>query len=253
MSGKGLIKTYGKPFFIYAIIFGLLLGLTGLLQWVDVGAPDTYYYFAQALIFIFGIAHVFMVRRLIPQISPDDFWNSLFLTVLIFLVGIITAAAAYHFIGLDYRFLTYILPFFIPFFCWYVFRVFFQIPSRVYKAWYYPLNEPMPDLDMIDLSQIAVVQFVFSKNAHDTNQINFTAKAPLNMTLGQLFFIFINDYNDKNVQHPIQYLQSPDQPYGWLFYRKRKWFAKKDFFDSERSFLNNHILPNEFIFADRVI
>ncbi|HEX3769067.1 MAG TPA: TssN family type VI secretion system protein, partial [Puia sp.] len=121
MSGKGLIKTYGKPFFIYTIIFGLLLGLTGLLQWVDVGAPDTYYYFAQALIFIFGIAHVFLVRRLFPQISPDDFWNSLFLTVLIFLVGIITAAAAYHFIGLDYRFLTYILPFFIPFFCWYVF------------------------------------------------------------------------------------------------------------------------------------
>jgi hypothetical protein len=253
MSGKGFIKKYGRKPFIYAIIFGLLLGFTGLLQWVNTGAPDTYYYFAQALVFILGIVQVFLVYRFIPQTSPDDFWKGLAVTVLILLLGIVAAAVSYHFLGLDYRFLTYILPFLVPYLCWQVFRVFFQIPSPVYKTWYYPLNEQMPDLDMIDLSQIAVVQFVFSKNPHDTTQTNFTAKAPLNMALGQLFFIFINDYNDKNEQHPIQYLQSPDQPFGWLFYRKKKWFGRKEFFDSERSFLNNSIRPNEFIYADRVI
>jgi Type VI secretion system, TssN len=252
MAEKGLVKKYGKRPVLYAFILVILLGFTGLLQWVDTGEADLYYYFAQALVFILGVAHVFLMYRFIPQIYPGEFWKGLGITFLIMIAGTIAAAISFHFINLDYRFLTYILPFIVPYICWQVFRVFFQIPSPAYKTWYYPLNEEMPDLDMIDLSQIEVVQFVFSKNPQDATQTNFTAKAPLNMTLGQLFFIFINDYNDKNEQHPIHYLKSADQPYGWLFYRKKKWFNRKEFLDSDLSFLNNAIQPNEFIYALRV-
>lgn len=252
MADKGLVKKYGRKPFLYAFISVMFLGLTGLLQWVDPGGADTYFYFAQALVLILGIVHVFLLYRFIPQISRRDFGKGLGITLLIMLAGTIAAAVAYHFLHLDYRFLTYILPFMVPYLCWQVFRVFFQIPSPTFKTWYYPLNEEMPDLDMIDLSQIEVVQFVFSKNPQDATQTNFTAKAPLNMTLGQLFFIFINDYNDKNAQHPIHYLESADQPYGWLFYRKKKWFNQKEFLDSDLSFRNNAIQPNEFIYAVRV-
>jgi hypothetical protein len=110
----------------------------------------------------------------------------------------------------------------------------------------------MPDLDMIDLSQIEVIQFVFTKNPNDSTQTNFTSKAPLNMTLGQLFFIFINDYNDKNVQHPIGYLKATREPFGWLFYRKKKLFNQKHFFDADLTFRDNGIQPNERIYAIRV-
>jgi hypothetical protein len=251
MAETGFVKKYGKRSFIYALILLILISLTGLLQWVDTGAADTYYYFAQALVLVLGVTHVFLMYRFIPQIHPGDFWKGLGITFLIMLAGAIATAILYHFIGLDYRFLTYILPFIVPWLCWQVFRVFFQIPSPAFKTWYYPLHEEMPDLDMIDLSQIEVVQFVFSKNPQDATQTNFTAKAPLNMTLGQLFFIFINDYNDKNEQHPIHYLKSADQPHGWFFYRKKKWFNQKEFLDSDLSFLNNAIQPNEFIYAVR--
>jgi hypothetical protein len=228
-----------------------LPGFISLLQWTNSNQADSYYYFAQALVFITGIGHVWLMYKIL-QITPGDFWKGFLITVMIMLAGTVAAAFMYYFIHLDYRFLTYILPFIIPYLCWQVYQFFFQIPAPVYKSWYYPLNEEMPDLDMIDLSQIEVVQFVFSKNPQDTTQTNFTSKAPLNMTLGQLFFIFINDYNDKNAQHPIEYLKSAQEPFGWLFYRKKKWFNQKHFFDADLSFHNNSIKPNEFIYAVRV-
>lgn len=251
MTENQVVKKYGKKPFLYALIAAILTALIGLLQWSDSNQADSYYYFAQALVFITGIGHLYLMYRFLP-ISPRDFWTGFLVTLLIMLVGTVFAAVLYYFVRLDYQFLTYILPFIVPYVCWQVYRFFFQIPSRFYKAWYYPLNEEMPDLDMIDLSQIEVVQFVFSKKLQDPSQTSFTSKAPLNMTLGQLFFIFINDYNDKNAQQHIEYLKTAQAPFGWLFYRKTKWFNRKHFFDADLTFRDNHIQPNELIYAERV-
>jgi hypothetical protein len=252
MADNLVTKKYGKGPVLYVLVSTLILALAGLLQRAAADNTDTYFYFAQALTFILGILHVYCLYRFIPQLDPGSFWYGLGITLLIMLIGVLAAAIAYYYLRLDNRFLTYILPFILPYICWQVYRVFFQIPVARYKSWYYPLNAEMPDLDMIDLSKIEVVQFVFSKNPADATQTNFTAKAPLNMTLGQLFFIFINDYNDKNEQQPIQYLQSPGQPSGWLFFRKKKWFNQKEYMDPDLSFLNNAIGPNESIYAVRV-
>ena len=251
MAENQVVKKYGKKPFLYALFAAILIGFIGLLQWADVNEADIYYYFAQGLVFIAGIGHVYLLHRFIP-VNPADFWKGFLVTLLIMLAGAVAAAVAYYFVRLDYRFLTYILAFIIPYVCWQVYQFFFQIPGRVYKTWYYPLNEEMPDLDMIDLSQIEVVQFVFSKKTQDPAQTSFTSKAPLNMTLGQLFFIFINDYNDKNAQHHIEYLKSAQEPFGWQFYRKTKWFNRKRFFDADLSFRDNLIQPNELIYAERV-
>jgi len=252
MTENRITKKYGKGPFLYALIFVILLGSTSLLQWTNTIFADSYYYFAQALVLIIGILHVLLMYRFIPQITRGDFWKGLLFTLFLMLLAAVAAATVYYFIRLDYRFITYMLPFALPYLCWQAYRFFLQIPAPVFKSWYYPLNEVMPDLDMIDLSQIEVVQFVFSKSPNDTTQTNFTSKAPLQMTLGQLFFIFINDYNDKNSQHPIGYLKSAQQPYGWLFYRKKKWFKQKHYFDADLSFRDNAIQPNEFIYAIRV-
>jgi hypothetical protein len=252
MAANPIAKKYGKKPFLYALILVILLGCISLLQWTKSDRLDLYYYFAQALSLGLGIGHVALMYKFIPQISAGDFWKGFLLTVLLMFGATAAAAVLYYYLDLDYQFLTYILPFIIPYICWHVYRFFFQIPPPAYKAWYYPLNEELPDLDMIDLSQIVVVQFVFAKHPEDATQTNFTSKAPLNMTLGQLFFIFINDYNDKNVQHPIGYLRAPQEPFGWLFYRKKKWFNQKYFFDADLSFRDNGIQPNELIYAIRV-
>ena len=251
MAANQIEKKYGKRPFLYALILVLFLGSIGLLQWNSADQADSYYYFAQALALALGIGHVYLMYKFISAITPEDFWKGLLATILLMVAAVIAALVFYYFFHLDYRFLSYVLPFVIPYLCREAYLYFSRIPVSVYKSWYYPLNEEMPDLDMIDLSQMEVVQFVFSKRSQDPTQTNFTSKAPLNMKLGQLFFIFINDYNDKNAQQPIGYLRSEEQPFGWLFYRKRKWFNQKQFFDADLSVHENNIQPNEIIYAIR--
>ena len=252
MAENRMVKKTGNAILFYTLILVVLLSLVSLLQWTSHLMADSYYYFSQILSFALGIAHVFFMYRFVSRIHPDDFWKGFGFTFLIMVLAAVAGCLAYYELRLDYRFLTYLLPFILPFLCWQAFRFFFRIPSPLYKSWYYPLNQEMPDLDMIDLSQIEVVQFVFSKNPQEGSQTNFTSKAPLNMTLGQLFFVFINDYNDKNTQQPISYLQSAQQPFGWLFFRKKKWFGARHFFDANLSFRENGIQPNELIYAVRV-
>jgi hypothetical protein len=110
----------------------------------------------------------------------------------------------------------------------------------------------MPDLDMIDLSDIIVIQFIFHKKAEDASPTNFTAKAPLNMSLGQLFFIFINDYNYRNEQNAIEYLNKKDESYGWSFLIKRKWWLKSIYLDPDVSVGKNEVQPNDKVYVRRV-
>lgn len=253
MAENLIEKKYGRKAFFYSLITVILLSATGLLQMVDLNAPDVYYYFAGFLSLGLGVLHAMLMYKYFPQIGKTDFWKGLALCAVLLLLSAAIAAIAYYFLKLNYSFLSYILPFVIPYLVLQVYYFFLLIPASDYKLWYYPLSQEMPDLDMIDLSQIEVVQFVFNKKPNDPVQTNFTSKAPLNMGLGQLFFIFINDYNEKNSQNTIEYLKEKNKPYGWLFYRKRKWFGRRFYFDPELSFRENIIQPNEFIYALRVV
>jgi hypothetical protein len=236
--------------FLYGLITILLLSATGLLGWTNILVTGSYYYLAQALAFGLGILHVILMYRYL-NLNPGDFWKGFGITLLLMVLGAVALVILYYYLHLNYAFITFLFPFVIPYLCWQTYQAFAEIPPPSYKIWHYPVNEKMPDLDMIDLSQIEVVQFVFNKKEKDPNQINFTSKAPLDMSLGQLFFIFINDYNEKNAQSTIEFLNTQQQPYGWLFYRK-KWLNGKYYFDPNLSFRENVIRPNEFIYADRI-
>jgi hypothetical protein len=253
MSVSLIKKNIKNQVFLYGLVATLLFCIVGLLLWTDILSAASYYYFALSLVLVLGILHVFLMHRLIAQIRPGDFWKGLGFTFLLMLLGAVAVGIIYYFLQLNFILVTFVLPFFIPFLCWYTGHFFIKIPPRFYKIWYYPINDTMPDLDMIDLTQMAVVQFIFHKKQQDANPISFTSKAPLDMTLGQLFFIFINDYNEKNSQGTIEFLDTQQSPNGWLFYRKNKWFNRKYYFDPELSFRQNTVAPNEFIYATRVI
>jgi hypothetical protein len=253
MSVGIIKKNIRNRVFLYALVATLLFVIAGLMLYTDILSAATYYYLALSLVMVLGILHVFLVHRLVAQIKPGDFWKGLGFTFLLMLLGAAAVCILFYFLKLNLILVTFVLPFFIPFLCWYTCHFFMKIPARFYKIWYYPVNDTMPDLDMIDLTQMAVVQFIFHKKQQDTNPISFTSKAPLDMTLGQLFFIFINDYNEKNSQGAIEFLDAQQSPNGWLFYRRNKWLRSKYYFDPELSFRQNTVSPNEFIYAKRVI
>lgn len=249
------IKSVGKQLrnrtFLYGLVTIILLAATGLLGWTNITLTGNYYYLAQALALGLGILHVILMYKFLP-LNPDSFGKGFGITFLLMLLAAIALAILYYYLRLNYAFITFLFPFIIPYLCWHTYRAFTEIPPASYKVWHYPVNEKMPDLDMIDLSRIEVVQFVFNKKQQDLTQVNFTSKAPLDMSLGQLFFIFINDYNEKNAQSTIEFLNAQQQPYGWLFYRKKKWLNGRYYFDPNLTFRENIIRPNEFIYAQRI-
>ncbi|NQU86525.1 MAG: hypothetical protein HQ541_12260, partial [Mariniphaga sp.] len=69
-----------------------------------------------------------------------------------------------------------------------------------------------------------VIGFEFKRQAGNENMTTFRAKAPKEMVFGKLFYYFINDYNDRNPDEKIEYLDEKDRPLGWIFYFKPKWF-----------------------------
>ena len=66
----------------------------------------------------------------------------------------------------------------------------------------------MPNLDLLDLSRVLIIQFEFLKSTSETSNTNFKAKAPYNMPFGELFYIFISDYNESHPQNIIEITNS---------------------------------------------
>lgn len=243
------VKKFFKKTFFYGAAAALLLAVMALLFRIDSIGVRWTFALAQLLAFSLGILHAWILSVKAPRLS---FPKGLLFTLLLMVCGALMAAILYYIMRLDPRFLCCLLFFPVPVLCVYAWRAYFYIPFPVFKMWHYPMEEAMPDLDMIDLSQTLVVQLVLSKQVTESGRVSFTARAPLNMMLGQLFFIFINDYNEKNPHHPIGFLDAgTGRPDAWLFHRKYTRWRKKRYFDPDLSILENGIRPNEFIYAER--
>jgi hypothetical protein len=67
-----------------------------------------------------------------------------------------------------------------------------------------------------------------------------------------LFQIFINDYNERNEDNPIQYLDEMRNAQGWLFFVHRGFWKKKFYLDPDLTFNENGVTDKENIFAIRV-
>lgn len=251
MPGNFIEKRVGKKAFSYSLVTVLVLSGIGLLPLLQIDSVDAIFYLASFLSLLIGVLHVALLERFLP-VRNTEFVRALMITLLILLGSGIIAGIIYYFKNGSFSFLSSLLAFVVPFLGYQTYLFLMAIPPSKYKLWYYPVNEEMPDLDMVDLSQIEVVQFVFNKKHQDPVKTNFTSKAPLNMSLGQLFFIFINDYNEKNALNTIDWQKEQKAPFGWIFYRKGKWFKKNFYFDPDLSFRDNRIGPNEIIQAERI-
>ena len=71
------------------------------------------------------------------------------------------------------------------------------------------------------------------------------------MPFGELFMIFMNDYNDRNTDSPIQYTNQESKPYGWVFYKKEPWYKPNRYMDADLNFRQNNIVDNDIIYARR--
>ncbi|NIJ51143.1 TssN family type VI secretion system protein [Dyadobacter arcticus] len=239
---------------LYAVISIALLVVIGSLGFWISDYRDAYP-MAMASFLILGILHVYLLSEWFNPLFETGSLKAVGFTLLISLITALLVIYLYHKLiheltqGIGMA--TALIGFLFPIFVAKVYQGYLSIPHREYKKWYYPVGQPLPDMDLLDLSRVLVIQFEFTKKFNESAFTNFRAKAPNAMLFGELFFIFLNDYNDRNPSSPIEYLTPENVPYGWLFYKKAPWYRRRRYMDPDLTFQANNIVDNETIVAVR--
>jgi hypothetical protein len=233
---------------IFAV--GALCGFAGL-------TTDLVLFFVvlQAFALIAGILHAIFFYKVLPWTWKNKFLWEFFFTILIAFFGMLLMELVFTFLihlrALHLQLLSSVIWFFVPFLFRQAWDHYTIIPATIFKKWYYPVGQDIPDPSDSDLAALVVVSFDFHKKILDNSITSFRAKAPQHMVFGRLFYYFINDYNDRHPESTIEFLTPGNTPYGWVFFHKPKWYRRRRYIDPDEIIVANRIRENSVIVCVR--
>lgn len=210
--------------------------------------------------FLFGLIHLAITHKKFFS-HPRETKNKLFYAELLFAITIvlfsIAAFAALQYFLKDKSFLFYpmllsLLFFFVPFLLSNTFIAAYDIPATVHTGWQYPLTNPLDLPDEKEGERLYVIGFEIAKKESDQQRTYFRAKAPEGMLLGELYYHFINDYNELQSETPIRFLDEEGKAQEWYFRTKPKWYQRSRILDAGRSIQEGGIRENTVIICERV-
>ena len=255
LDGSSMQPTTKRKIF-YTLISFLLLTLTGALGYFVDRSP-IYFYWGFCLSFLgLGVLHLYLMQWL--EIFGEDhtFASRMLFSVVIVLLALLGFFFTFYFLshksGYSLYFALTVWYLLVPMAIVRCFDLALAVPARDYKQWHYPAKPIVLDMDSMDLSNFAIITYVFSKRHGDSEKSNLQSKAPYECKLGDLFYGFINEWNRRYPQANIEYLDEQKQTFGWLFYVQDKWYQKKRFLDPDRTVRDNNILVNQIIQTLRV-
>ena len=254
---KGSFKAFSKRTILYTLSYVLFLALTGFCIALPLFSQYLYYFiFFQALYLAAGILHLFTARRWLKWMGPGAFWPGLLHLLVMMLLGAVGMIMTYRIVnrdGAEIAMSTSLLFFILPYFVYQTYQLSIAMPPKIYKQWYYPVHSQEPELNEAKLRNMLVISFEFQKQMNDRYFTNFRAKAPVDMEFGDLFYYFINDYNDRHENGSIRYSDTHGGVHGWIFYRKPKWYhLSTKYIDTDKTVFINNIRENDVIICNRV-
>ncbi|HLA57994.1 MAG TPA: TssN family type VI secretion system protein [Puia sp.] len=256
-SLDGSFKPHMKSSLVYIILAFLIFSFIGLASYPDVfKSPVSQFLFLQVFFLLAGILHMYAMRKYLKWTNaPDAFWTELLFSVVVGIVGCVGFLIVHYLInknGLQFIMAGSILFFIIPLVFNQTFRQSIEIPPKILHEWYYPVNTEIEEPEDSKLKNLLVISFEFQKKINDEHLTSFRAKAPADMEFGQLFYYFINDYNERHRDNKIQYVNQGGDPHGWIFYKRSKWYSLfTDYVDAEKTIYNNRIRENDVIICAR--
>ena len=128
----------------------------------------------------------------------------------------------------------------------------YRIPPAIFKTWHYPVDVQIDVPDLKPGEKELVIGFEIAKKPADQQKTYFRAKAPETMQLGELYYHFINDYNDAQSETTIEFADSHKDPHEWWFIVKPKWSIGQRILDPEISVRENGIKENTVIICERI-
>jgi hypothetical protein len=211
---------------------------------------------AQLFILLIGILYIKFIPVMLPWFKIQPFnLQLLFAISIIFLAFFMSSLSLSDMQKQQLPLIWYLslLWFFIPVLLNKTIDELIKVPPKVFKLWYYPVDQNVEDPSDDELENPVVISFIFKKNNESSELTTFRAKAPVNMNVGRLFYFFINDYNDRHPEAAISYLDENHVPYGWIFKKVRiKLLGLKEVIDPDSSIYSNEIRENDLLYCRRI-
>lgn len=255
-------ESSGKKPVIYGTFSSVVASIGVYLSTLITNHLFTVFWLFSGIFTIFGIIHMVIVHKKYFTSYGENptkiFIAETFFALSVIFFTIVVFSTLQYFIKekgdtfLFYPMMMSCLAFFIPMLVYYTFEAAYSIPAPVYSTWYYPVNNPIDLPPDNPREKLLVIGFELTKKSIDTKRTYFRAKAPEGIELGELFYHFINDYNELHPETPIEFVNEEYEPNEWLFILKRKWYQKKKILDPLMSIRDNDIRENTVIICDRI-
>jgi hypothetical protein len=257
---SGFAASGKKPYW-YGLFSSLLASAVAYISTLVSAHLFTVYWILTAIYLLFGLIHMTMVHKKYFSRGKQDagkvIMGEIIFGLSIILMTVVIFSALQYFLTQDKSYLFYPLlmstiSFFIPFLFMQTFEAAYSIPSAVFKTWQYPLGEMIDVPEERPGERIILIAFEISKKISYKEKSHFRAKAPEGMTLGELYYHFINDYNEEQSETPIDYTDEGHEPYIWWFRRKPKWYQREKILDPHVTMRENGIKENTIIICERI-
>lgn len=251
------LKRYGLITIIYILMISILLSFPTLFNLFKLNLGSILLLImAQAFILVVGILHVVFVPSTLPWYKDQPFSIQIvFLSSVLFMALFFTNLSLSDLQNNPLPLIWYLslLWFLVPVLLDRTVEELLKMPEKEYKLWYYPENERIDDPTDEELENPIVISFIFRKNKNSRELTTFRAKAPVGMSVGRLFYFFINDYNNRNPEGTISYVDEKHEPCGWVFKKvKSKLLGIKEVIDPDDSVYKNEIKENDLLYCHRI-
>ena len=254
---RGSFQPYIKATIIYLLVASLFFALAGFMGHTAVFVQPFIFLIIFQLIFIaLGILHIYYLPKYLEWAKGEkSFGITVLYTFIIAIFGYMFFVVIFKWMnpeGYHYIAGSSVLFFIIPLFVYHTFLKAVDMPPKIFMEWYYPVDTEVQEPDDDKLKNMLVISFEFQKKLNEKHFTNFRAKAPRDMEFGQLFYYFINDYNERHPNGKIEFMDKAVGPYGWIFYKKPRWFTINTvYIDSEKTFYANRVRENDVIVCRR--
>ncbi|MBC9798008.1 TssN family type VI secretion system protein [Sinomicrobium weinanense] len=243
-------------YFLYALGLGVVVIAFGAILYnLKSTTLNARFISFQGLMLLLGVTHLIFFHKIFKRFEAKKIWQEIFLAfittmyIAVFMIMVVAYFAEFQFV---YYMFGSLLLFLVPTLALILFETAITIPARLYKRWFYPLNNKYPNPQITEMRNVILLNLVFHKKPTDRHIINFKVKAPRAMEFGRLFYYFINDYNDKHPNSQIHFTDSKNEPYGWYFHSKPKWFSSANHIDPDESVDRNDMKDGDTIICQRI-
>jgi hypothetical protein len=250
-----LLSNFKLIFFV--LLCSVILAVPGLSGLIDSTFAPWLYLISQGFYLIMGIIFVQAYEHYIGKdVEKHKVLLHVFVMLVIVILGGYLFSVIYNLLHNDtsgYIGATCILIFFIPTIFYWTYLAFINIPFEIYKVWEYPRNTEEINFDGLDFDRLLVLDIEFSKKPDAEERLRVKAKAPSDITFGDWFRKFIDDYNYKFPASTIEYIRADGDMHSWVFYCKKSFFHRRRLLDPELTITENKIKENIKITSKRVI